>query len=94
MVAGGIMAFTGPAHLLERPTDDEIRARIAATEWRSEFRLQFVRTSHRLGYIETFFQLDYLCTESGIGADLSSYGQRVGVRMVSHPKPRGRRLHR
>jgi hypothetical protein len=53
-----------------------------------------VRTSHRLGYIETFFQLDYLCTESGIGADLSSYGQRVGVRMVSHPKPRGRRLHR
>jgi hypothetical protein len=90
-VAGGTMTLTGPAELLQRPSDGEIRARIAATVWRTAFDRVHVEGLHRLGYIETRFQLEYSCSEQGIGANLHGFALKHGVRVSANPRPRGGR---
>lgn len=91
-VAGGTMTFVGPAELLERPSDDEIRARIAETTWRTDFDRFHVEGLHKLGHLETRFQLEFGCCQQGIGGNLHSFAQANGIRITGHPRPRGRRL--
>jgi hypothetical protein len=87
MVAGGTLSFTGPAELLERPSDEEVRRRIAETPWRLDFDRFHVEDQHRLGHIETRLQLEYLCA----GGNLHTFCSSRGVHMMAHPRPRGRR---
>jgi hypothetical protein len=87
----GTLTLTGPAHLLETPSDAEIRARIAATPWRTEFDKVGAESDHRLGLIETRFQLDYTCSQPGISGNIISFGLALGVTVRANPRPRGRR---
>jgi hypothetical protein len=87
-VAGGTLSFTGPADLLARPTDEEVRRRIAESPERPEFDQLHAASQHRLGYIETRVQLEYLCA----GGELHTFCRTQGVTVTAHPRPRGRRL--
>ena len=87
------MTFTGPAELLEHPSPDEIRERIEQTTWRTAFDQAFAESQHRLGYIETRFQLDYLCSEPGIATNLISFGLQHGVTVRSNRRPRWKPVH-
>ena len=89
--ARGALTITGPAHLLETPSDSEIRTRIAATPWRSDFDRLGAESDHRLGLIETRFQLDYACSQPGISGNIISFGLAHGVTVRANPRPRGRR---
>jgi hypothetical protein len=90
-VGGGTLSLSGPADLLGRPADDEIKVRIAANLWNSDFHRLHVEGQHRLGHIETRLQLEFLCTQQAICADFGSYCYRHGVLMTANPRPRGRR---
>lgn len=86
-VAGGTLTFTGPAELLVRPMDEEVRARIATAPV-SDFDRLHAKDQHRLGLIETRIQLEYLC----VGGNLHTVCRERGVMVTAHPRPRGRRL--
>jgi hypothetical protein len=86
-VAAGTLTFVGPAGLLERPSDEEIRRRIA-TAAVPEFDRGRAGGQHKLGLIETRLQLEFLCA----GGNLHSFCQQRGVLVSANPRPRGRRL--
>lgn len=88
-VSGGTMAFRGPREILERPSDDEIRTRIAGSS-RTAFDRHHAESQHKLGLIETRVQLEYLCT----GGNLHTFCRERGVQVTAHPRPRGRKLLR
>ena len=88
--AQGTLTFIGPADLLETPSDAEIRARIAATPWRTEFDKVGAESDHSLGLIETRFQLNYMCSQPGIASNIS-FGLAHGVAVRANPRSRGRR---
>ncbi len=90
-VRSGVLDFVGPARLLESPSDEEIRARIAQVQWQSAGCREFAESQHRLGYIRTRFELEYLCSEPGINDNLNSFALRNGVTVVANPRPRNRR---
>ena len=89
-VAKGSLTFTGPADLLETPSNEEILGRIAATPWRTDFDRVGIEDFHRMGLIETRFQLNYHCSQPGILRDIVSYGHANGVAVRANPISRGR----
>jgi hypothetical protein len=88
--AQGTLTLTGPADLLDTPTDAEIRDRIAATSWRTAFDRLGAESDHRLGLIETRFQLNYVCSQPGISGNIISYGIANGVAVRANPRSRRR----
>lgn len=90
-VAKGTLTLTGPEELLQTPSDAEIRERIAATPWRTDFYRVGADSDHRMGLIETRFQLEYICSQPGISGNIVSYGIAHGVAVRANPRPRKRR---
>jgi hypothetical protein len=79
---GAFAEFIGPAHLMETPTDGEIRGRINAAEWRNDSTREFVERQHRLGLIRTRFELECLCSSPSGDYNLNSFAVRYGVKIV------------
>ena len=90
-VAKGTLTLSGPAELLETPSDPEIRERIGATAWRADFYRLGAESDHRLGLIETRFQLNYVCSQPGISGNIISYGIANRVAVRANPRSRKRR---
>ena len=91
-VAQGTLSFRGPADLLAQPSEEEIRRAIEGKEWRSEFARHHTEGLLRLGHIETWLQLEFLCSEPGLDASLYGFALARGVTVTATPRSRGRRL--
>lgn len=90
----GTLRLSGPEHLLETPTREEIEARIAGTKWRTDFARIGALEYLRMGLFETRVQLEYACAEVFLGESFPSWAAKVGVRtevIVRSRSSRGRR---
>jgi hypothetical protein len=86
----GGLRLHGPADLLETPTDEEIRARIAETPWHTGFARKAAQEDHRLGLIETRAQLEWLCAEVWMAQSFPSWASGRGIRVDTIVRSRRR----